>query len=131
MVNQYDALTRSFLISLRYFNNISSLKEINRLNNNKNLVEIDLRLNPIAKEEADYRLYLINILPSLQVCDDREIKDAEKKMALTYYKHKNFHSNRPDYELYSNNNEYIPNSSSRVKSISNIVKRAAGKVHFF
>ena len=111
-----------------YFNSINSLKEIDRLANNIRLVEIDLRLNPIAKQDADYRLYLINILPSLQVCDDREIKDGEKQMALTYYNHKNLSKfeRKPDYELYSKNEDHPQVTSSRVKSISNIVKRSAG-----
>ena len=107
------------------------MKEIDRLTNNERLVDIDLRLNPIAKEEADYRLYLINILPSLQVCDDREIKDGEKQMALSYYNHKNFKKFERKHELYSKNenNNLIQHASARVKSISNIVKRAAGKLN--
>ncbi len=112
---------------------LSLSQEIDRLANNSCLVQIDLRLNPIAKQDADYRLYLINILPSLQVCDDREIKDGEKQMELTYYNHKNLSKfeRKPEYELYSKNeNNPLIQLYSRVKSISNIVKRSAGSLVF-
>ena len=38
-----------------YFNNISSLKELYRLRYNKELRELDVRLNPVTKEEPDFR----------------------------------------------------------------------------
>jgi chloramphenicol O-acetyltransferase len=57
-------------------------------------------------------------------------------MALTYYNHKNLSKfeRKPEYELYSKNeNNPLIQLSSRVKSISNIVKRSAGTRfhHFF
>ena len=39
-----------------YFNEISNMKELYRLRCNKQLREIDVRLNPITKEEPDFRL---------------------------------------------------------------------------
>ena len=38
-----------------YFNEISSMKELYRLRCNKQLGEIDVRLNPVTKEEPDFR----------------------------------------------------------------------------
>jgi hypothetical protein len=56
-------------------------------------------------------------------------------MALTYYNHKNLSKfeRKPEYELYSKNeNNPLIQLSSRVKSISNIVKRSAGtRFHFY
>ena len=37
------------------------------------------------KEESDYRLYLIQLLPSLRTCDDRAIRDSERQMACAYF----------------------------------------------
>lgn len=90
------------------------------------MIEIDLRLNPVTKEETDYRLFLINILPGLKVVDDREIKDAERQMALTYYDNKNLKKPTAGYELYQSNHEPVL-QSSRVKTVSNMVKRSAGE----
>jgi hypothetical protein len=125
----------------RYYNNISSLKELERLRFNNVLGELDLRLNPITKEENDYRLYLIHILPSLKIFDDRAIRDSERQMASTYFEQKNSlisssisstlsstssscsaSDNNPNNKVNNNNNPV----ALRIKSVSNIVKRSAG-----
>ena len=54
------------LNSVRYYNGIESMEELNRLRFNTNLKDLDLRLNPITRTEPDYRLYLIHMLPNLQ-----------------------------------------------------------------
>ncbi|CAL1539388.1 unnamed protein product [Lymnaea stagnalis] len=68
-----------------YYNNVSSLEELKRLKHNQNLKEIDLRLNPVTRNEPDYRLYLIHMLPNLQKLDDRGVRDRERQAALTHF----------------------------------------------
>ncbi len=124
-----------------YYNNISSLKELEKLRHNTLLTEIDLRLNPITKEENDYRLYLIYILPSLKVLDDRMIKDSERQMALAFFDqtssnnlitNSSSNNNNNDnnnhvskYDMYHQNN-LSNGTATRVRSVSNIVKRSIG-----
>ena len=107
-----------------YYNNIFSLKELERLKYNPTLSELDLRLNPITKEENDYRLYLIQLLPSLKICDDRAIRDSERQMAIAYFEQSNPQSNGQ----MNNDQQYQQNGAvmSRVKSVTNIAKRSAG-----
>lgn len=123
-----------------YYNNIFGMKEMERLKNNPMLNELDLRLNPITKEENDYRLYLIQLLPSLKTCDDRAIRDGERQMAIAYFEGLNSNKNENKYENNNlnsnlnqhNNYEQFPSSGSgsaslsRVKSVANIAKRSAG-----
>ncbi|KAK3757610.1 hypothetical protein RRG08_000126 [Elysia crispata] len=68
-----------------YYNNVGSLEELTRLKHNPNLQEIDLRLNPVTRNEPDYRLYLIHMLPSLRKLDDRGVRDRERQAALTHF----------------------------------------------
>lgn len=68
-----------------YYNNIGSPKELYRLRGNANLAQLDFRLNPVARNEADYRLCLIHMLPLLIRLDDRCVKDQERKAALMYF----------------------------------------------
>ncbi|RNA24294.1 centrosomal of 72 kDa [Brachionus plicatilis] len=103
-----------------YYNNIGSIKDLERLKYNTALVELDLRLNPVTKEENDYRLYLINILPSLRVLDDRSIRESERQMAAALY-HKIQAESR-----HNGKNGMDSAVVSRVKSVSNIAKRSAG-----
>jgi centrosomal protein CEP72 len=104
------------------------LKELEKLHYNSSLVELDLRLNPITKEENDYRLFLIHILPSLKILDDRSIRESERAMAATYFEPNlisNGNEKHNGYESYQNG---VGNSavSSRVKSVTNIAKRSNG-----
>eukprot|EP00057_Strongylocentrotus_purpuratus_P011389 XP_011665863.1 PREDICTED: centrosomal protein of 72 kDa [Strongylocentrotus purpuratus] len=68
-----------------YYNNISSLQELNRLRHNTSLQEIDLRLNPVTKNEPDYRLHLVHMLPNLRKLDDRSVRESERKSALLHF----------------------------------------------
>jgi len=107
------------------------------------LGELDLRLNPITKEENDYRLYLIHILPSLKIFDDRAIRDSERQMASTYFEQKNSLisssissslsstssscSTSDNVKINGNINHNNNNPVAlRIKSVSNIAKRSAG-----
>ncbi|XP_065065125.1 centrosomal protein of 72 kDa-like [Rhopilema esculentum] len=68
-----------------YYNSITSLKELYKLRHNHNLKEIDIRLNPVTKNEPDYRLFVIHMLPTLKVLDDRSVRDSERKAALSHF----------------------------------------------
>lgn len=109
-----------------YYNNISSLKELEKLRHNTLLVDIDLRLNPITKEENDYRLYLIYIIPTLKVLDDRLIKDSERQMAESFFDPQDIRNNSSKIQNQCKNNYDTYNNLSRVRSVSNIAKRSAG-----
>ena len=91
-----------------------------RLKYNSSLCELDLRLNPITKEENDYRLFLINIIQSLRVLDDRGIRESERQMAVSFL-------NQGNQEVRQNGKHNFDSAVvSRVKSVSNIVKRSVG-----
>ncbi|XP_048402506.1 centrosomal protein of 72 kDa-like isoform X1 [Stegostoma tigrinum] len=64
-----------------YYNNVPSSKEISSLRHLTNLKELDLRLNPVTRNEENYRLYIIHLLPSLKKLDDRPVRDSERKAA--------------------------------------------------
>lgn len=49
-----------------YYNNVTTLAEVHKLRNNYSLQELDLRLNPVARNEPDYRLFVIHMLPNLR-----------------------------------------------------------------
>ncbi|XP_074645718.1 centrosomal protein of 72 kDa-like isoform X2 [Tubulanus polymorphus] len=68
-----------------YYNNIDTLDELYKLRSNQNLTELDLRLNPVTRNEPDYRLFLIHMLPNLKMLDDRSVRDGERKAALIHY----------------------------------------------
>ncbi|XP_071492870.1 uncharacterized protein [Diadema antillarum] len=68
-----------------YYNNVSTLQELSRLRHNTSLQELDLRLNPVTKNEPDYRLYLVHMLPNLRKLDDRSVRESERKSALLHF----------------------------------------------
>lgn len=49
-----------------YYNCISSLTEVFRLHPLTELAEVDFRLNPVVKNESDYRLFMVHMLPKLR-----------------------------------------------------------------
>ncbi|XP_006008534.1 centrosomal protein of 72 kDa [Latimeria chalumnae] len=68
-----------------YYNNVPSLIELFHLRNLNALKELDLRLNPVAKNEPDYRLFVVHMLPNLRRLDDRPVRDSERKAALMQF----------------------------------------------
>jgi len=68
-----------------YYNNISSLKDLHGLRNLSNLKELDLRLNPVTKNEPDYRLFIVHMLPNLRRLDDRSVRDSERRAAIMHF----------------------------------------------
>lgn len=68
-----------------YYNNVCDLDELYKLRQNKKLESLDLRLNPVTKNEPDYRLFLIHILENLQKLDDRPVREAERGTASLHF----------------------------------------------
>ncbi|KAK2181317.1 hypothetical protein NP493_403g01021 [Ridgeia piscesae] len=66
-------------------NAIDNLAELYRLRYNQRLQDLDLRLNAVARNEPDYRLFLIHMLPNLRRLDDRAVRDTERKAALMHF----------------------------------------------
>lgn len=101
------------------------MKELERLRHNTTLSELDLRLNPITKQENDYRLFLIYLLPSLKVLDDRAVRDSERQMALSLFEPL-ANNSLTSPNLYDTNGLVTNPIVSRVKSVTNIAMRSAG-----
>eukprot|EP00041_Stephanoeca_diplocostata_P004517 m.46534 g.46534 ORF g.46534 m.46534 type:complete len:625 (+) comp15165_c0_seq6:400-2274(+) len=68
-----------------YYNHVDSYDEVHRLRHNHHLVDLDLRLNPVASSGAEYRLYVINLLPNLQVLDKMPVTAGERAAAASFY----------------------------------------------
>lgn len=68
-----------------YYNKVSDMKEIFRIRNCQNILNMDLRLNPVTGNEPDYRLFIAHMLPKLQRLDDRPLRDSERKSALLHF----------------------------------------------
>ncbi|XP_058148920.1 centrosomal protein of 72 kDa, partial [Dasypus novemcinctus] len=68
-----------------YYNCISSLAEVFRLHSLSALTEVDLRLNPVVKNESDYRLFVVHMLPKLQQLDDRPVRESERKASRLHF----------------------------------------------
>ncbi|XP_048224299.1 centrosomal protein of 72 kDa isoform X2 [Perognathus longimembris pacificus] len=78
-----------YLISLEslnlYYNCISSLAEVFRLHSLTELQEVDFRLNPVVKNESDYRLFVVHMLPKLRQLDDRPVRESERKASQLHF----------------------------------------------
>ncbi|XP_078068134.1 uncharacterized protein LOC144493107 [Mustelus asterias] len=71
-----------------YYNNVPSSKELSSLHHLNNLKELDLRLNPVTRNEENYRLYVIHLLPNLKKLDDRPVRESERKAAQIQFSSK-------------------------------------------
>ncbi|XP_046286286.1 centrosomal protein of 72 kDa isoform X4 [Marmota monax] len=82
-----------YLISLEslnlYYNCIASLAEVFRLHSLTELQGLDLRLNPVVKNESDYRLFVVHMLPKLRQLASTDIEgsvSSSQKSALSSQK---------------------------------------------
>ncbi|XP_076772429.1 centrosomal protein of 72 kDa isoform X2 [Arvicanthis niloticus] len=78
-----------YLVSLEslnlYYNCISSLAEVFRLHTLVELQDVDFRLNPVVKNESDYRLFIVHMLPKLRQLDDRPVRESERKASQLHF----------------------------------------------
>ncbi|XP_074057023.1 centrosomal protein of 72 kDa [Macrotis lagotis] len=107
-----------------YYNNISSLAEVFRLHQLTELKDVDLRLNPIAKNEPDYRLFLVYIIPKLRQLDDRLVRESERKASLLHF------SMEETFELKQISSDSLKNKAerdphSRTKYIDSLTKKCS------
>ncbi|XP_004411679.1 PREDICTED: centrosomal protein of 72 kDa [Odobenus rosmarus divergens] len=68
-----------------YYNSISSLAEVLRLHSLTELTDVDFRLNPVVKNESDYRLFVVHMLPKLRQLDDRPVRESERKASRLHF----------------------------------------------
>uniref|UniRef100_A0A8C3YCN9 Centrosomal protein of 72 kDa n=1 Tax=Catagonus wagneri TaxID=51154 RepID=A0A8C3YCN9_9CETA len=88
-------LSRNSLVSLEhltalqslslYYHRVSSLAEVFRLHSRPALSDADLRLNPVVKSEADYRLFVVHVLPGLRRLDDRPVRESERTASQLHF----------------------------------------------
>ena len=62
-----------------YYNLVSSIDELKKLQKNSQLKILDIRLNPVSK--LDYRGTILKLLPCLEILDDRLVSYPERKLA--------------------------------------------------
>ncbi|XP_027462451.2 centrosomal protein of 72 kDa isoform X4 [Zalophus californianus] len=68
-----------------YYNSISSLAEVLQLHSLTELTDVDFRLNPVVKNESDYRLFVVHMLPKLRQLDDRPVRESERKASRLHF----------------------------------------------
>ncbi|XP_041707976.1 centrosomal protein of 72 kDa isoform X2 [Coregonus clupeaformis] len=68
-----------------YYNSIPSLQEVKVLCKLTALRELDLRLNPLAKTDPHYRLYLVHALSNLRKLDDCPVRDSERRVSIMHF----------------------------------------------
>ncbi|XP_067930270.1 centrosomal protein of 72 kDa-like isoform X1 [Watersipora subatra] len=68
-----------------YYNNLTTLEDLSPLRRCTKITNLDLRLNPVARTEADYRLFVVNILPNLKILDDRPVRESERDSAAAHF----------------------------------------------
>ncbi|XP_049504280.1 centrosomal protein of 72 kDa isoform X3 [Panthera uncia] len=68
-----------------YYNCISSLADVLQLHALTELTDVDLRLNPVVKNESDYRLFVVHMLPKLRQLDDRPVRESERKASQLHF----------------------------------------------
>ncbi|KAM6967487.1 centrosomal protein of 72 kDa [Aplochiton taeniatus] len=68
-----------------YYNCIPSIEEIRVLSKLTTLKELDLRLNPLTRNDPQYRLYLVHALLNLRKLDDCPVRDTERKAAIMHF----------------------------------------------
>ncbi len=67
-----------------YFNQVVALEDLARLRANRKLSNLDCRLNPMARNQPNFRLYALHTLPHLERLDERDVRPAERRQALAY-----------------------------------------------
>merc|ERR1712202_54977 len=112
------------------YNKIADLKEVFRLKKCQNIINMDLRLNPVTGNEPDYRLFMAHMLPKLQRLDDRPLRDSERKSAILHFSSNEIPENSVLIKEIqgsgdNNENKKIENKSRqpRVESVKKFVRK--------
>ncbi|XP_056381599.1 leucine-rich repeat-containing protein 36-like isoform X3 [Hyla sarda] len=99
-----------------YYNDIESLEEIERLRLLAHLQTLDLRLNPVTRQDTDYRLIVIRTLSNLEILDERPVRDSERKNAKFNFGLKDYKTKGiPEEEIGSieKNNSFIQKTTAK------------------
>ncbi|XP_048371295.1 leucine-rich repeat-containing protein 36 [Sphaerodactylus townsendi] len=106
-----------------YYNHISSLLEVARLQTLPRLRELDLRLNPVTRKESEYRLFTVHRLQALEKLDDRTVRENERKAAHLHFSLKN-KENLPHKEKSKEHTVRSPVLDQEMFAVSNLDKES-------
>ncbi|CAN2389336.1 hypothetical protein PRIEUP_LOCUS5749 [Pristimantis euphronides] len=138
-------LSRNLIVSLQgmeylhalrclnlYYNDIESLEEIEHLRPLSQLKTLDLRLNPVTRQDADYRLIVIHTLGSVETLDERPVRESERKSAKFNFQFKDYKiKEMPEVETGSVriNNPSIQRTSAKAHLDFNTSNSDFGKIN--
>lgn len=108
-----------------YYNNVPSLKELLRLKHNTKLKSLDLRLNPVTKNEPDYRLFVVHMLVNLRKLDDRSVRDNERKAALMHFDSDQAREFSEHQRNRTDHGEKLPDIPKHISSRTDLVQSLA------
>ncbi|XP_069822361.1 leucine-rich repeat-containing protein 36-like [Dendropsophus ebraccatus] len=138
-------LSRNLIISLQgieylhalhslnlYYNDVESLEEIKRLRPLSHLRSLDLRLNPVTRQDADYRRIVIHTLGNLETLDERPVRDSERKNARFNFGLKDYKTKEmPEVEIGSigKSNSFSQKTTAKVHLDFNMSKTDFSKMN--
>jgi hypothetical protein len=67
-----------------YFNAVASLGQLELLQANRQLSNLDCRLNPLSRTHPEYRVHTLHTLPQLLRLDERDVRPSERRQANAY-----------------------------------------------
>jgi hypothetical protein len=79
------------------YNKIIDMSELLRMRGLHQVVELDLRMNPVCKQES-YRLFVIKYLPRLKRLDGKDISTAERARSERLFSNLDYTSSSSDAE---------------------------------
>ncbi|XP_040185453.1 leucine-rich repeat-containing protein 36 isoform X2 [Rana temporaria] len=113
-------LSRNIIISLQgieylhslgylnlYYNDIASLEEVKHLKRLAQLKTLDLRLNPVTRQNADYRLFVIHIAGTLETLDERPVRESERKNATYNFQLKSQETSESGSSMHSPSRSHL------------------------
>ncbi|XP_040266468.1 leucine-rich repeat-containing protein 36 isoform X2 [Bufo bufo] len=136
-------LSRNLIISLQgieylhalhslnlYYNDIEALEEIVRLRPLSLLKTLDLRLNPVTRQDADYRLIVIHAIGTLKTLDERPVRETERKNAKFNFQLKDYKTKEmPEVEISSTGSSYTQKTSAKTHLDFDMSNAEFGKVN--
>ncbi|XP_053305793.1 leucine-rich repeat-containing protein 36 [Spea bombifrons] len=78
-----------------YYNDIAAAAELWRLRSLTQLQTLDLRLNPVTQREGDYRITVLQMLPTLQSLDERAVRDSERNTTAFPFQYRKYKAREP------------------------------------
>ncbi|XP_073515795.1 leucine-rich repeat-containing protein 36 isoform X2 [Phyllobates terribilis] len=138
-------LSRNLIVSLQgieylhalrslnlYYNDIESLEEVERLRSLSHLKTLDLRLNPVTRQDAGYRLTVICTLGSVETLDERPVRDSERKNAKFTFRLKDYKTQEmPEMKMgsFEKSPTYLQKTSANAHLDFTLSSADYGKIH--